>query len=312
MTRTTRHTVVDRSTTTGLVGLDPADVADDAATRAPAQAALARILASDPAEPASHAPRPAPRRGRWALAGAAVLAGGVFAAVNLDEGSPANAFASWTPTPVAAAPMVGDAAGAACRRSTADSIRSLPAVPGGAPMPTAADAAAARTILAETRGEWTLVVLAGRGIDMTCLSRAGEPGGPAAMVGGSLGVGDEVHLRPDGFFAGGPGIASTPEGSVSTLTGVVGKDVTGVEITTADGRRVTATIAGDRFAAWWPGAPVTDPTGPFETVTVTLTLRDGTVRRNLPASNVPSGPAEGVVSSSAGGGATVTGMVPAP
>lgn len=289
MTHTTRTTVVDDHTTALLADLDAAQVDDDLATRPVAQAALARILATDPAAaPERRAPRRTHRRGRWAAAGVAVLAGAVFAAVNLDERSSSNAYASWTPTPATAARGDVDAAGAACRRQTEQSVARIddPAVPAEARagLPSAADLAAARVMLAETRGDWTLVVIAGRGIDVTCLSRAGS--GRVDMAGGSLGMGAPEHLGPAAFMSGGPGVGSTADGSFSTLTGTVGRDVTGLTVTTADGRRVEATIRGDRFAAWWPGEPVTSVTAPGEQVTVTLRLRDGSVRANLPGNTL--------------------------
>jgi len=272
MTPTDHRPIVDEPTTRTLRRLDAADIPDDAATGPAAQEALARILASDPAAPAGRRTR-APRHvGRWATAGVAVLAGGVFAVVNLDEGSSGSAYASWTPTPVAATTANTTAAGAACRRVAAGSMRGMADRAG---MPTAADVAGADVLLAETRGEWTLVILAGRGIETTCLMDAT---GTASMIGVGMTSSGGLTIPANGYVPGVAGVNSTPGGSFTTFTGTVGRDVTGVTITTPGGTRVEATVKGGRFAAWWPGAPGTDGGTSFTAPRVNLTLRDGTVR----------------------------------
>lgn len=301
MTTHPRNRTADDPATAVLRGLDAARVDDDVVSGPEARRILSRILETDPGVPASAPPaRPIRRHtGRWAAAGVVVLAGGLVAAVNLDRDSPAQAYASWTPTPTALSGDQETAAAAACRASTRTSLGSLdgrPADPGipvsaRVGMPTSADVAAARVVLAETRGDWTLVSIAGRGVDMTCLSR-GSDGARVDMASGALGIGDATErVAPDAFVSGGLGVGSTDEGSFSHMTGLVGGDVTGLVVVTADGRRVKATISGGRFAAWWPGAPLSAPSGngdapPQEDVTVDLTLRDGTVRRGLPGSTI--------------------------
>lgn len=299
MTTHPRNRILDDPTTAALRGLDAARVDDDVVTGPGAQGALSRILATGHAVPAEPRRRAGRRHtGRWVAAGVVVLAGGLVAAVNLDRDSPSRAYASWTPTPAASSRQHAAETAAACRRSARESLGHTddPGVPpdARAGMPTTADVAAARVVLAETRGDWTMVSIAGRGVDMTCLSH-GTDGSRVDMASGALGGGDVTVLpASNAFVSGGIGVGSTPEGSFSHITGTVGRDVTGLTVTTADGRRVKATISDDHFAAWWPGSPIPAPTGgiddtPPEQVTVDLTLRDGTVRRGLPGSTIASG-----------------------
>lgn len=308
MTISPRNRILDDATAAVLRGLDVAQVDDGVVMGSAAQGALSRILEADHATRPESPQEPGRRHtGRWVTAGVAVLAGGLVAAVNLDRDSPSRAYASWTATPSSALQEHTGAVAGACRRSVRESLETgvggrLRTMLGRTDEPTVADVARARVVLAETRGDWTLVSIAGRGIDMTCLSR-GADDTRIDMAGGSLGIGDgETHLAVNAVMSGGPGVGSTPEGSYSYITGSIGRDVTGVTVILADGRRVVATVSGDRFAAWWPGAPLLGPDGTSdvvatggERVTLDLTLRDGTVRRGIPGSTITGDPEAGAV-----------------
>jgi hypothetical protein len=66
---------------------------------------------------------------------------------------------------------------------------------------------------------------------------------------------------------------------VRIVTGRVGVDVVGLELSTEAKGGVTATVAGGYFAAWWPDAPTTEQrenTSPRGGVkSVTAVLQDG-------------------------------------
>jgi hypothetical protein len=98
--------------------------------------------------------------------------------------------------------------------------------------------------------------------------------------------------------SGGPGLSPVASNTVAPITGVgfstqsgatwcvagqVGSDVVSVVINTIEHGPVEATIQNGYFAAWWPGPgplpmPTAVPVGP----TYTLTLKDGTIRANIP------------------------------
>ena len=56
--------------------------------------------------------------------------------------------------------------------------------------------------------------------------------------------------------------------------GRAGDDVSGVRVTTRDGRTVQARTSGGYWSAWWP----TDPGQAFMQATVAVTLADGSTR----------------------------------
>lgn len=257
----------DSLVTAALRHLDPApgpDLTD--AERARADATFARIVATPVDGPSGspapvRADRPHRRRNRLLVAGGLTgIAGVALPALLLGGGS---AFGSWTPTPES---LTGEAAAAA-----ATTCRDAFGVPDGE----------GEVAVAERRGEWTYLLLVGPEVEATCLM-------PDDVVG------RQAHTDGDGFFgshtadpparpAVGPrGIdetdamsSVTDDGQVTYLAGFVGSSVTGVTLHVSTGLEIEASVAGGRFAVWWPSEEPSSR-NPSETWTYTLHLADGT------------------------------------
>lgn len=281
-----------------------ADIPDSAATTPEARALVDRIVATDPTVPSSV--RPVRRRHelRWAVGATAVAVAGVLAVIqNMDGSEPA--FASWSATPSSAADGPLATATDQCRRQL---VVGLPAgrLPAGVPAPpTRAEIAAARVLIAERRGDWTLVALGGaRNLDASCLV---GPDGISAVTGSSSGGG--VVVPATGILVG-QTVAEVDGASFASFVGRVGRDVTGVTFITQDGRRVTATLTGGHVAAWWPGMTGSSDRAAAG-VTAEITLRDGTVRRGVPVGGpVPDDGSDGArVRVTAGTAADAAGAV---
>ena len=73
---------------------------------------------------------------------------------------------------------------------------------------------------------------------------------------------------------------STDEGWFNRVDGFLGEGVTGVTVHTASGLDIQASVAGTRFAAWWPGTEQ-DSDHPAETWSYTVHLADGSTRRTV-------------------------------
>ena len=71
---------------------------------------------------------------------------------------------------------------------------------------------------------------------------------------------------------------STEEGWFIWVEGYMGGNVTGVTVHTSSGPDIEASVAGNRFAAWWP---TSQPSSghPAETWSYTVHLADGSTRR---------------------------------
>ena len=286
--------LLDPATSDALRRLDPANVDPKVAVGPRAQETLARILASDVSEPTTTMPvntrwARRPRR-RWVVAGAALVAvGALIAAPSVLKGKTAvvvpralggnTAFASWSPTTKAITPAEAALAGKKCKADQLeDPLRRLQFI----------NTAAARKVvgssqvrLVDRRGAWTMVYLGGGiqpGYDVVCLKEYDSHG--AILNGG------------EGFTTEGPGLSpvasntvapivefgfSTQRGATACVAGQVGSDVVSVVINTIEHGPVEATIQNGYFAAWWPGPATT-----LVTATYTLTLKDGTIRANIP------------------------------
>ena len=152
-----------------------------------------------------------------------------------------TAYGSWTPTPE---PLTGVAAAEA-----ATTCRAVLAVPDRGE----------RVAVAERRGEWTYVLLAGPGTEAICLM-------PDDLVGQE----DPADHKDEGFFGSydtdtvaPPTLdpdriaettsmqGSTDEGWFICTEGHVGSNVTGVTVHTSSGLDIEASFEGNRFAAWW-------------------------------------------------------------
>ena len=270
----------DTTTTAALRDLDPAPtpvLTDEEVGRA--DATLARILAT-PSH--GHVPEEAdrPRRRRRRLlvpVGLVGAAGAAALALLLGGGS---AFASWTPKPEPLSAAAVSEAAATCR--------------GALQVPDRGE----RVVIAERRGGWTYLLIAGPQAEGACLM-------PDHLVGRQ----DPADHTKKGFFGGyttdpveAPTVArdrivetenmagSVPapglwpfrhdDGWFSSVQGYVGRDVTGVTVHTPGGTDVQASVAHGRFAAWWPsdrlGSESSEARGAW---TYTVTLADGSTRR---------------------------------
>lgn len=261
MRRHTADTVINAA----LSDLDPAPGTDlTEAELERADATFARIVATPSHEPAPVEPdRPHRRRSRLlvtvGLVGAAVVA---IPGLLLGGG---NAYGSWTPTPE---PLTDEAAAKAattCRAALGEPDRGE------------------RVAVAERRGGWTYVLLAGPETEAVCLM-------PDDSVGQNIPEGEDFFgsydmdppspptLAPDRIDETTSQEGSTDEGWFIRSEGYVGSDVTGVTVHTSSGLDIEASVAGNRFAAWWPATEQSSD-HPAETWSYTVHLADGSTRR---------------------------------
>ncbi len=243
-----------------------AEVSDDVRERAAAR--KAEIIAT--AEPAPLAPALGTRRSRrWALAVTGLAAASVTGLFAADALAPAPAYASWTPTPTAVTSAELAIAADACTTVMGE---------------TDAD-----VILAERRGDWIgLAAVTPNPLTISCMlylptgatraehvSAAASGGQGAVPTGGQFTEGSISEFSGRGLL----GIRTGPPAAFNV--GDVGPGVTAVDITTADGELVHATVEDGRFIAWWPGRAFGDETegngGPAPDLSYRITLTDGTV-----------------------------------
>ena len=269
--------LLDDTTRQALLGLDPGAAELDAAEVTRADATLARILTADlKVLPISGSVPPHPRRmRRVALLGAAamVAAVAVVGTELLGGGSPA--YASWTATPHQPTTSQQIAAATACRESLLASYADTPPRdPGGLTRNALRRASA---VLAEQRGDWTLVVLGDRGgLDASCVVQD-DNGSATDKSWEASGYRESLDPGPRDIFVSSGGTGGSRNNLLSVLIGFVGTDVTGVTVHTAE-NDVTATVENGHVAAWWPGprgVSVTDPQL-GTTVNATVTYSDGT------------------------------------
>lgn len=271
-----KHTV-DTMTGAALRDLDPAPAtALTDAERERADATFARILATPSDDDLSSDPV-RPRR-RWSRLLVPVgLVGGAVAVPALLLGG--SAFGSWTPTPQ---PLTGAAAAKA-----ATTCRAIFAVPNQGE----------QVVIAERRGGWTYVLLAGPQAEATCLMPEGlvDQEDPASatregFMGSYDSVPGEAPIPARNGIIGYGGVGSVPtngrwhfgddEEWVSYVDGYVGSDVTGVTVHTPVGTDVEASVSNGRFAAWWPSAkPSSENPEVMGAWTYTVTLHDGSERQ---------------------------------
>jgi len=201
---------------------------------------LTRDVQAAASEAASAAVRTPRIRSRWAwpALGAAVTAGVITVAFLPGRGQ-ASPAASWTPIPT---PLSATAAASAERQCQAKLLTQH------WPMSITGIAA----VLAEQRGVLTAVLFSGTGRYGMCV---GDPADPIFLGIGEMGA---FSAPQDLLLDGDPGQLN---GSTAfrLAYGQVAPSVRTVEIETADGRQVQATVADGRFFAWWPSGadPVT-------------------------------------------------------
>ncbi|MFX0537973.1 hypothetical protein ACQBAT_04365 [Ornithinimicrobium sp. Y1847] len=139
------------------------------------------------------------------------------------------------------------------------------------------------TVLAERRGESTLVLLEGQGHLGHCFTdahRGGSFGFGAAADPSARPAGDSLSLLA---WDGGQEGVETDEPSLApsqiTLAGRAGRDVTGIVLHQPGepGQSVRATLTDGYWAAWWPYALRSDRMPTPAGITADLTLADGRV-----------------------------------
>ncbi len=259
MSRRTSDTVI----TAALSHLDPAPRTDlTEAERGRADAAFARIVAT-PSDELATAERERPHRGRSRLLVTLGLAGAAGLAIPGLLLGGGNAYGSWTPTPV---PLTDVAAAATTCRAALD-------------VPDRGE----RVAVAERRGGWTYVLLDGPGTEAVCLMPDDLVGQDATARKDFFGSYDTDAVAPPTVDPGridetSSMQGSTEEGWVTWVAGYVGSNVTGVTVHTDSGPDLEASVAGNRFAAWWPTSrPSSDH--PADTWSYTVHLADGSTRR---------------------------------
>jgi hypothetical protein len=238
--------------------LDPA--ATDIDVQGPrARADLQRILASEPVLRTPPSPRPIRTRVAW---GAGLVAAATAAAIVLPSVFGGDgAFATWTADPAGLSAAEKAKVSASCR----DQHKTFPEYRD--------DVAKAVTAVAERRGQWTLVVLAGPDRfsalcvtdDSTRLFRDhfGSIGRPAVNPPG-----------PRGLTATDLGTGSMNGKNLSVAVGFAGAEVTAVIYTSRARGKVKATVGAGRFALWLPGNDLENASQ--QGVPVQVTYRDGT------------------------------------
>jgi hypothetical protein len=261
MRRHTSGTVI----TAALRHLDPAPRTDlTEAELERADAAFARIIATPSDEPVPIEPdRPHRRRGRLLVTvGLAGAAGAAIPVLLLGGGT---AYGSWTPTPEPLTDVAAAKAATTCR-----AVLGVPEQ-------------GERVAVAERRGEWTYVLLAGPGTEAICLMPDDLVGQEPAAREDFFGSYDPDRaapptLDPDRITETTSMQGSTDEGWFIWSEGYVGSDVTGVTVHTSSGLDIEASVAGNRFAAWWPARQQSSD-HPAETWSYTVQLADGSTRR---------------------------------
>lgn len=238
---------------------------------------LHRILCTDPAPGLSE--RPAltiagnDRRSRGtgrtsrrvAVVGGmvAVATAGMIILPSLSGGDPA--FASWTSAPTGMTEEDRASAAAECRASKKD-------VGGGM---YAADVGSADVAIAEWRGVWTTVVLAGKdGFSALCITDDVVSLFGRGMI-GSVG-------KPAAYTVPGPreltatalGTGTMSAGDISLAAGTAGSEIIGVIYKSRTHEDVTATVSRGHFALWLPGDELRNASS--DGIEVEVTYRDGT------------------------------------
>lgn len=269
----------DHDILTTLRALDSADEhVDSRSTRA--RSDLARIMATDPSAPGSGGPsqgrRPSssrsgdPRR-TSTRARRGLLAGGVVTAVvttwlllpSMMGGD--HAFATWSSTPEAMTAQERADAASECR----DAQRSGP---GG---DYADELTRAEAVIAERRGAWVTVVMAGDdGFSAMCITDDSTRLFDDWI--GSIGMVPDQRAVPAArdLIATDLGTGVIDAGQVSLAAGRAGANVVGVVYRSKEQGEVSATVSGGRFALWLPGDELEH--APNAGVEVEVTYRDGT------------------------------------
>ena len=251
---------------TALRSLDPADRHIDP-TSARAHADLHTILATTapplPGTPLRHRQgRPARR---LALAGvaAAALTAALVTLPALTGGD--QAFATWTATPTPVPAREQPEAAADCRTRLSD----------GAGPEYSARLANAEVAVAESRGVWTTVLLAGPdGFSALCTTDDSTHLFDDRMI-GSMGVTTLTATPgPRDLQATVLGTGTIDGSGISLAAGESGSDITGIQYRSTTYGTVTATVSNGYFALWLPGTELENT--PSNGLPGEVAYRDGT------------------------------------
>jgi hypothetical protein len=272
----------DHSELPDLSALDPAvRTLGDRATSLAAQQMLTRILRTPRVAPSppskligdgskagahlrSAVTRRPTRARRVALVGGMVAAttAGIVVLPALTGGD--EAFATWTAAPKGMSAQQQAEAAADCRERQDDG-----------PGEYADEFSSAEAVIAERRGVWTTVVLAGNGgLSAMCVTDSsarlfaemiGSTGRPTA---------GDVAPEPRELFATDLGMGTMSAGNISLAAGAAGSDVVSVVYRSRTHGVVTATVNGGHFALWFPGDELKNASS--NGMDVDVTYRDGT------------------------------------
>lgn len=261
-----------------LRSLDPADQHVDPAG-ARARADLHAILAVDPTARAGQRSSPPPVTARASrrpatttrrvvgVAGAvAAVTAGLVVLPSMTGGD--EAFATWTAAPAGMSAHQQAQAVAECREDLAGGAG------GGARA--ADDLRRADPVIAERRGVWTTVVLAGvSGFSATCITDDSAHAFAPAMI-GSIGTpADGAAPGPRELVATSLGVGTLGAGDISMIDGAAGSEVVGVVYRSRTHGDVVATVNRGHFALWFPGDELMDAHTDGG-VDLEVTYRDGT------------------------------------
>ena len=239
----------------------PVEVAIGTAGDDIARATLTRILAV-PRNQAGSGLRP--RRRRVALAGGmlAAVTAGLVVLPSLTGSD--QAFASWTPAPQGMSVQESTDAAASCRQMQED----------GAGAAYADDLSRAEPAVAERRGVWTTVVLAGTdGFSALCITDDSTHLFAKDMIGSVGTPTDYAAPAPRALTATDLGVGTMNAGDLSLAAGTAGSDIVGVVYHSRTHGDVSATVSQGRFALWLPGDELKDSSS--NGVEVEVTYRDG-------------------------------------
>lgn len=239
----------------------PVEVAIGTAGDHIATATLTRILAV-PRNQAGSGLRP--RRRRVALAGGmlAAVTAGLVVLPSLTGGD--QAFASWTPAPHGMSAQESSEAAASCRQMQED----------GAGAKYVNELSSAVPAVAERRGVWTTVVLAGTdGFSAMCITDDSTHLFAKDMIGSVGTPTDYAAPAPRALTTTDLGVGTMNVGDISLAAGTAGSDIVGVVYHSRTHGGVSATVSRGRFALWLPGNELKNASS--NGVEVEVTYRDG-------------------------------------
>jgi hypothetical protein len=241
-----------------------------------AEATLTMILAADPivaeaGERIQRAPSVGTTRLRWAaLVGMAATGALLFNILPGSPGASDPAFASWTSVPVR---LTLDGAGEAARYCQAHGVDHTDAA-------TEAAAAKSTVAIAERRGVWTYVLLAGPdGFGVGCLTDGTFDDGHIGWAGTPTGYRPPAARQIDlsNCCGGGGTIQDGVKNLIGEVDGYAGSEVAKIVALTPAKGPVEATVAHGRFAAWWPDND--SDTRPRSPMTFQVTFIDGSTQQ---------------------------------